>query len=80
MVWTTESTKPFSPAELVARFKAHLRRQNLSGNSQNAEMAEERNLLTAGDLTIDLSAHTAVVAGTPVHLTAKEFEMLVIPE
>lgn len=71
-------TKPFSPAELVARVKAHLRRRNLSGNSQNAEMADERNLLTAGDLTIDLSAHTAVVAGTPVHLTAKEFEMLVL--
>lgn len=71
-------TKPFSPAELVARVKAHLRRRNLSGGTQSDEYTEERNLLTAGDLQIDLSAHTAVVSGTPIHLTAKEFEMLVL--
>ena len=35
-------------------------------------------MLSAGDLQIDLSAHTAVVSGTPIHLTAKEFEMLVL--
>lgn len=71
-------TKPFSPAELVARVKAHLRRRNISGGTQSDEYTEERNLLTAGDLQIDLSAHTAVVSGTPIHLTAKEFEMLVL--
>ena len=69
-------TKPFSPAELVARVKAHLRRRNLSGGTQSDEYTEERNMLSAGDLQIDLSAHTAVVSGTPIHLTAKEFEML----
>ncbi len=72
-------TKPFSPAELVARVKAHLRRRNLSsGNTQSAVISDERNLLTAGELTIDLSAHTVSVGETPVHLTAKEFEMLVL--
>ena len=51
-------TKPFSPAELVARVKAHLRRRNISGGTQSDEYTEERNLLTAGDLQIDLvSAH-----------------------
>ena len=71
-------TKPFSPAELVARVKAHLRRRNLSGSAQNTGVAEERNLLTAGEISIDLSAHTVTVGDTPVHLTAKEFEMLVL--
>ena len=48
-------TKPFSPAELVARVKAHLRRRNISGGTQSDEYTEE-----------------------PIHLTAKEFEMLVL--
>ena len=42
-------TKPFSPAELVARVKAHLRRRNISGGTQSDEYTEERNLLTAGE-------------------------------
>ena len=70
--------KPFDSKELVARVKAHLRRRNLSGGTQSDEYTEERNMLSAGDLQIDLSAHTAVVSGTPIHLTAKEFEMLVL--
>lgn len=70
-------TKPFSPAELVARVKAHLRRRNISSGSASGEY-EENNLLTTGGLEIDLSAHTVTVDGNPVHLTAKEFELLVL--
>lgn len=70
-------TKPFSPAELVARVKAHLRRRNLS-SAHNRDAEDSRSLLTAGALQIDLSAHTVTVDGNPVHLTAKEFELLVL--
>lgn len=69
-------TKPFSPTELVARVKAHLRRRNMDTSSDSADT--ERNRLAAGALEIDLSAHTVTVNGTPVHLTAKEFELLVL--
>lgn len=71
-------TKPFSPAELVARVKAHLRRRNISTGTSENNGSEERNTLNVGDIEIDLSAHTVTVGGEAVHLTAKEFEMLVL--
>jgi two-component system KDP operon response regulator KdpE len=60
-------TKPFSIQELLARVRAHLRR------------APERttSALEAGDFVIDVSAHTISVQGKPIHLTPKEFELLV---
>lgn len=70
-------TKPFSPAELVARVKAHLRRRNLRISSDSSHVSD-RSLLSEGQLEIDLSAHTVTVRGNPVHLTAKEFELLVL--
>ncbi len=42
-------SKPFSPAELVARVKAHLRRQNMS-HSGAPDAPAPQNILTAGDL------------------------------
>lgn len=60
-------TKPFSIQELLARVEVVLRRENkLSGR------------LTAGDLILDLEAHTVTKAGVPVSLTAKEFDILVL--
>jgi DNA-binding response OmpR family regulator len=70
-------TKPFSPAELVARVKAHLRRRNISNNSSPNGNNQE-NILSVGELEIDLSAHTVSVSGNLIHLTAKEFELLVL--
>lgn len=69
-------TKPFSPAELVARVKAHLRRRNMRSSSDQSQ--DSRKTLSAGDLEIDLSAHTVSVSGNAVYLTAKEFELLVL--
>jgi two-component system KDP operon response regulator KdpE len=59
-------TKPFSIQELLARVRAHLRR------------APERTTapLQAGDFVIDVRAHSILVQGKPVHLTPKEFDLL----
>jgi len=59
-------TKPFSPRELVARVRAVLRRAE-------PEADEE---LVAGDVVIDHGGRTVAVAGSPVELTAMEFDLL----
>jgi DNA-binding response OmpR family regulator len=61
--------KPFSPAELVARVGAVLRRL-ASAPGVDGE------LLEFGDVSIDVGARTCVVRGAPAELTAKEFELL----
>jgi two-component system KDP operon response regulator KdpE len=60
-------TKPFGPRELVARLKAALRRAG--------DDADEP-AVTAGDLRIDLAAHTVRRDGEEVHLTPIEFRLL----
>jgi two-component system, OmpR family, KDP operon response regulator KdpE len=62
-------TKPFSMNELLARIRAQLRR------SPPAE--DQPSTITAGDFSIDLEARSVKVAGREVHLTPKEFELLV---
>jgi DNA-binding response OmpR family regulator len=62
--------KPFSPKELVARVRALLRRAERAGDEDEAP-------LVVGAVEIDRARHTARVAGEPVHLTAKEFALLV---
>jgi two-component system KDP operon response regulator KdpE len=62
-------TKPFSINELMARVRAALRRAP-------DEKAEEMRL-EIGDFLIDLAAHQAFVRGEEIHLTPKEFELLV---
>jgi two-component system response regulator ResD len=60
--------KPFSPAELVARVDAVLRR---------AEPEPEREQPIAFDhLEIDPAARTVLVRGEPVQLTVREFDLL----
>ena len=66
-------TKPFSPRELVLRVKSILKR---STSTPDAESSPEPSLITAGDLSIDPDGHHAYVSGTPLHLTATEFKLL----
>jgi DNA-binding response OmpR family regulator len=63
-------TKPFSPRELSSRLRALLRR---SGPA----VAEVRDVLTLGDVQIDVADHLVTVAGTPVELTPREYDLLV---
>jgi len=60
-------TKPFSPRELVARVKAILRR---------SEPMPRDPILTLEDIVVDLQGREVSVAGRPVELTAKEFDLL----
>jgi len=62
-------TKPFSTGELLARVRAALRRSPPTG-------AEPRTKIEAGDFHIDLDARSVSVAGREVHLTPKEFDVL----
>ena len=59
--------KPFSPRELAARVKALLRR------SQPAQPSEK---LELGDVVVDTLAREVTVAGEPIELTGKEFDLL----
>jgi DNA-binding response OmpR family regulator len=60
-------TKPFSPRELVARMKAILRR---------TEPQPDADLLRLGDVLLNRETHDVEIAGEPVELTAKEFDLL----
>jgi DNA-binding response OmpR family regulator len=66
-------TKPFSPGQLVARIKAHLRRQSLNMQHHGES---DRNLLIFDGLMIDLTARTVRVHNQYVSLSVKEFELL----
>jgi two-component system, OmpR family, KDP operon response regulator KdpE len=62
-------TKPFNIQELLARVRAHLRR------------APERVTdapIEAGDFIVDIAAHSVMVCGKPIHLTPKEFDLLLL--
>jgi two-component system, OmpR family, KDP operon response regulator KdpE len=62
-------TKPFSIQELLARVRAHLRRAPERAGDAAIE---------AGDFVVDPAAHTVLVEGRAVHLTPKEFDLLLL--
>lgn len=61
-------TKPFSPRELTARIKAHLRRATTSSKSHTIEV---------GNITVLLDQHTVKVNEDIIELTKKEFDLLI---
>jgi two-component system KDP operon response regulator KdpE len=63
-------TKPFSIQELQARVRAQLRRSSITSE----EMAP---VISVGDFLIDIPQHRVVVRGQDVHLTPKQFDLLV---
>ncbi|MEO3386659.1 response regulator transcription factor [Mesorhizobium sp. CAU 1741] len=62
--------KPFGIAEMLARVRALLR-------SASGGAAAETEILR-GDLRIDLARHEVALAGEPVKLTRKEFDLLAL--
>jgi two-component system, OmpR family, phosphate regulon response regulator PhoB len=59
--------KPFSPAELLARVRAVLRRSTTSAPDET---------LTYRDITLDMAAHKVMRGGRAVHLGPTEFRLL----
>jgi DNA-binding response OmpR family regulator len=66
-------TKPFSPRELVARVKAILRRV-----PERSAAGQGVGTLRAGDVELDDSSRSVAVAGEPVELTSREFDLLAV--
>ena len=64
-------TKPFGIDELLARVRASLRR------AAALTPEPESTVLTAGDFNIDLETRKVLVADREIHLTPKEFDLLV---
>lgn len=62
-------TKPFSPRELVARVKVVLRR------SEGVDQEPEQ-IITAGDVTIDIGRRRVAIGGEQITLTPTEFDLL----
>jgi two-component system KDP operon response regulator KdpE len=62
-------TKPFGIEELLARVRANLRR----APAENGQAS----IIEAGDFRLDLAAHKVTVRRNEVHLTPKEFDLLV---
>ncbi|MBI3910104.1 MAG: response regulator transcription factor [Armatimonadetes bacterium] len=63
-------TKPFSMLELIARVKAHLRREEAQ-----AEAVQEEAYSAAG-VALDVARHQVTRDGQPVDLRPREFELL----
>ena len=59
--------KPFSPAELIARLRAVMRR---------AQPTSVEEVLRFADLAVDLVAHRVSRGGRPIHLGPTEFRLL----
>jgi DNA-binding response OmpR family regulator len=70
-------TKPFSMRELMARVKAHLRRERLIRQEVGSQQeVASQDVLTFGNLTLDLSRRELLLDNVPVALKPKEFNLL----
>lgn len=66
--------KPFSPNEVMARLRAVLRRMTRSEREKISEKNE--NILSIGNLVINLEEYTLHISGKRVALTKKEIETM----
>jgi len=64
-------TKPFNPAELVARVQSVLRRSHAATEPSGEQ-------ISVGELRMDVRNRRALVRETPLALTPKEFDLLAL--
>ncbi len=71
-------TKPFSMRELIARVKAHLRREKLllEYSSTVEKEVSLGNKLVFGNLVIDTNRHEVALDSVPLQLKPQEFSLL----
>ena len=67
-------TKPFNILEIKARIKAIIRRTKGRKQEQPAERT-----IVSGDMRIDLDSRRVFIGEREVNLTAKEFDLLLVP-
>ena len=65
-------TKPFSMPELLARVRVAQRHRRAMG------AVVDDAVLTVGELRVDVPRHEVTLAGEPIDLTPKEFDLLVL--
>lgn len=72
--------KPFRLAELLARIASHLRLRDAalahSAAAAGAQPTDPERVVAVGDLAVDRGSRTVTVAGRPVALRPKEFDLL----
>ncbi len=66
-------TKPFSVRELTARVKANLRRMTIDKESSSAN---DNNIITSGELAINMERYEVKKRDEVVDITLREFELL----
>jgi DNA-binding response OmpR family regulator len=70
-------TKPFSMRELMARVKAHLRRDRLIRQEVGSEQEQlTQDKITFGNLTLDLGRREVLIDDAPIALKPKEYDLL----
>ena len=67
--------KPYNPAELIARVKAHLRRYRAWSGGET-EKKKDPDQIVNGGLVLDKKQRVIFVEGEEVHLTATEYKIL----
>lgn len=65
-------TKPFSPAELMARVDALYRRVEMV----SAAPEQPQSTITLGEFTLDVRSRTLTMNGNPIELTQVEFQIM----
>lgn len=65
--------KPYNPAELMARVKAHLRRYHAWGGAQPKT---DQDTIVNGGIVLDKKRRLIIVEGAEVRLTATEYKIL----
>lgn len=68
--------KPFSPREVIARMKAIFRRME-PRRQEESVLSDGSNLLIVGEIQANLATYQVEMAGKPIVLTPKEFELLI---
>lgn len=66
-------SKPFSPAELVARVKGHIKRYEILSNKP---IIAARNVIVVRNLKIDKDAHRVFLGENEIFMPVREFELL----
>ncbi len=63
-------TKPFAIEELMARIRLALRK------ASKGRVLSQSTILSAGDVELNVEAHTVFCKGQPIQLTSREFSLL----